>query len=133
MERNVTTRFDFTPEGVVQYNGWLNGLTPLERQAEATLAADGLAEFLGTRFILTEEQLEYAEEMEEETALLWSQQIAYAINHQLPLELVKPKHSIRASTKYIKSESRTSAGDPARVATKGDYLRFIISEYPDAP
>ena len=133
MERNVTTRFDFTPEGVVQYNGWLNGLTPLERQAEATLAADGLAEFLDTRFILTEEQFEYAEELEEETALLWSEQIAYAINHQLPLELVKPEQSIRASTKYIRSESSTSAGESARNVGSGDYLRFIISEYPDAP
>jgi len=64
---------------------------------------------------------------------LWERQIAYAIDYQLPLELIKPEQSIRASTKYIKSESSTSAGEPARAATTGDYLRFTISEYPDAP
>ncbi|HWK58476.1 MAG TPA: hypothetical protein VNQ80_14120 [Parapedobacter sp.] len=133
MERQATPQFDFTPAGVVQYNDWLNGLAPTQRQTEATLAADGLAEFLEIRFILTEDQLEYAESLPQETADLWSQQIAYAIAHQQPLELIKPGLSIRASTKYIRSESSTSAGDRPKTCGGNDYLRFTISEYPDAP
>lgn len=133
MEENVTTQFDFTPAGVVQYNAWLAGLSQPDRQAEAALPLGGLAEFLDTRFILTEEQLAYAEDLPDGITYLWERQIAYAIDYQLPLELIKPEQSIRASTKYIKSESSTSAGEPARAATTEDFLRFTISEYPDSP
>ncbi|WP_262245738.1 hypothetical protein [Parapedobacter soli] len=132
MEKDLTVQFDFTPAGVVQYNAWLSGLSEHDRQAEAMLAISGLGEFLETRFVLTEEQLEYAENLEEGIAYLWARQIAYAIDYQLPLELVKPEQSIRASTKYIRSESNTSAGEPAPTARTGDFLRFVITEHGDS-
>ena len=133
MERDITKQFDFTPAGVVQYNTWLNGLSEHDRQAEAMLAISGLAEFLETRFVLTEEQLAYAENLEEGISYLWARQIAYAIDYQLPLELVKPEQSIRASTKYIRSESNTSTEEePPRAAGTGDYLRFVITEHDDS-
>ena len=133
MERQLDEQFDFTPAGVVQYNAWLAGLSESERNAEAMLAISGLVEFLEARFILTEDQLAYAEDLPEGIAYLWERQISYAIDSLLPLELIKPEQSIRASTKYIRSKSSTSAGQPSRAATSGDYLRFIISEHPDSP
>jgi len=92
-----------------------------------------VVEFLDIRFILTEELLEYAGNLGADTAFLWSQQLAYAIEHQIPLELVKPAQSIRASTKYICSESAASTETTPTARAVGDYLRFIISESPDSP
>lgn len=135
-KKGVTIRRYGMPLRCVKAGGALESKTVAGGQLAPqypALAGDGLADFLGTRFILTEEQLEYAEDLPLETAHLWSQQLAYAIEHQLPLELFKPELSIRASTKYIRSESSTSAGTPARAAGAGDYLRFIITEYPDSP
>ncbi len=119
-------QFEFTTTGTAFWQAALAAATAVIRQQEAALVRTGLPNFLPTRFLLSAEQLADVETLDPGLSDLWATQIAYAIEHQIPIVLVKPEHSGLRGTKYIQADSRTQTGATLRGGESGPYLRFTI-------
>lgn len=126
MSESINEQFDFTSADVAAYNVALAAATQAQRQAEAALAATGLSVYLPIRFRLDAGQEADVEALDPDLAALWATQIAYAIEHRIPIELIKPEQSGLRGTKYIQADSRTQTGATLRNGEDGPYLRFTI-------
>ncbi len=132
---NKRFRFPFTTNGAAQWRQWLAGLSPVQRHAEAQQVLQGLKGFLPHRFELDAEQLAFLDSLQDALCALWATQLAYAIDEQLPIALVKPERrpTDDESAKFIEVAIRTrsmaalaAAMDREDEVDNGDYLTFTI-------
>ncbi len=127
-------KFPFTAAGVAQWQQWLAGLSPVQREEEAQRVAQlGLQAFLPYRFMLNASQVAYLDSLPPALCMLWAAQIAYAIREEIAITLVKPEtqgHAQVRGVKFIEANSQTGGMPMLAAATEGnggDYLRFTIT------
>lgn len=127
-------KFPFTASGVAQWQQWLAGSTPVQRNDEANCVEQGLYTFVPARFALDATQVAFLDSLPPTLCALWAAQIAYAIREQLPITLIKPENNSGMQpmgVKFIESEG-SSGNDPNQqeaMASSGSgyFLRFTIS------
>ncbi len=127
--------YAFSSNGVLQWQLWLDGMTPVQLDKEATLVEQGLQVYLPKRFHLDAEQVAQLDSLDPALLNVWATQIAFAIRMEIPITLVKPEQraatALRDGTKFIESESRVASAilavDEQEAGEEGDYLRFTIS------
>lgn len=131
--KKQTLKFPFTAIGVVQWQQWLDGLSPVQRNEEAIRVEQGLYAFVPRRFTLDAEQVAFLDSLPTALCALWATQIAYAIREQIPISLIKPEsRSSMQSMGITFIESGGTSGNaphqPMREAAAGEgyFLHFTV-------
>ncbi len=126
-------KFAFNSDGVLRWQLWLEGSTPVQREQEAALVLLGLPGFLPARFRMDAQQVAQLDSMDAALLQLWATQIAYAIRLGTPIALDKPERGGGAglrNTKFIVAASRAASNQlmPESPAERdgGDYLCFTV-------
>lgn len=127
-------KFPFTTAGVAQWQQWLAGLSPMQRDEEAARVEQGLPDFVPYRFRLDAGQVAFLDSLPSALCALWAAQLAYGIREEITITLVKPDQRMASEdeggVKFIETESSTASGesDPllAVNAGNGDFLRFTV-------
>ncbi len=126
-------KYAFSSNGVLQWQLWLEGLTPVQRAQEAASVMQGLRTYLPNRYELSASQVAQLDAMDGALLHLWATQIAYAIQQGIPIALDKPEKRGDAglrNTKFIVAASRTASNqlmpDAPAEREDGEYLCFTV-------
>ncbi|WP_257668137.1 hypothetical protein [Parapedobacter tibetensis] len=126
-------KYPFTTAGVVLWQAWLAGLSPVQHNEEAVCVERGLYAYVPSRFDLAPEQVAFLDSLPPMLCALWATQIAYAIREQIPITLTKPENKGDAQVlgvKFIESEASSGSNPSQPFAGEeeddGYFLHFTI-------
>lgn len=124
-------QFNFSPEGVQQWQTALYALPDAEVQKEADAAGSDLAAWLPIRFTLNPDQVDFLQGIPPDTTQHWGDSLAYFIVRRLRIVLVKPEAvstAAQRSWKRVTSEDVTEAqsGQAKQAGERSAVLTFTI-------
>ncbi len=123
-------QFDFTPEGVQQWQTGLYASPDAVVKQEADAAGTDLVGWLPVRFSLNEDQLDFLQGIDPDLTQHWAESLAYFITNRLRIVLVKPTAPLAArSWKRVTSEDVSAAQQGQSKLAEGSetVLTFTIA------